>query len=92
MIKAVCAYLVIINLIAFVLYGADKSKARRGQWRISEKTLIGIAVIGGSVGAILGMKVFHHKTKHWYFRYGVPVILIVQAIVAYTIYRKGFIL
>jgi len=86
------AYLIIINLIAFVLYGVDKMKARQGLWRISEKTLIGIAVIGGSVGAILGMRVFHHKTRHWYFRYGLPVILIVQAALAYAAYRKGFLL
>ena len=76
-------YLIIVNLVAFALYGADKSKAKHGKWRISEKTLIGIAVIGGSVGAILGMYVFHHKTRHWYFRYGLPVILVLQIVLVF---------
>lgn len=64
----------------FTLYGADKKRAKKREWRISEKTLIGIAVIGGSAGALLGMHVFHHKTRHWYFRYGLPVILAVQVL------------
>ncbi len=73
-------YLIIINLIAFALYGTDKSKAKRGKWRISEKTLIGIALIGGSVGAFLGMHAFRHKTRHWYFRYGLPAIFLAQVV------------
>ena len=76
MMQAVLLYLIIINLIAFALYGAVKSKAKRGKWRISEKTLIGIALIGGSIGAFLGMHAFRHKTRHWYFRYGLPAILV----------------
>ena len=80
MIKVLVVYLIVVNLMAFVLYGADKSKAKRGKWRISEKTLIGIAMIGGSVGAILGMQIFHHKTRHWYFRYGLPAILVIQVV------------
>jgi len=79
--------LVVINLIAFILYGVDKHRAKNHQWRISEKTLIGIAVIGGSIGAILGMYIFHHKTKHWYFRYGLPAILIVQVVLVFVLYR-----
>ena len=75
------AYLVIVNIAAFILYGADKAKAKKDAWRISEKTLLGVAVIGGSIGALLGMHAFHHKTRHWYFRYGVPAILIVQVLV-----------
>ena len=73
-------YLIIINLIAFALYGTDKSKAKRGKWRISENTLIGIALIGGSVGAFLGMHAFRHKTRHWYFRYGLPAIFLAQVV------------
>ena len=73
-------YLIIINLIAFALYGTDKSKAKRGKWRISEKTLIGIALIGGSVGAFLGMHAFRHKTRHWYFQYGLPAIFLAQVV------------
>ena len=80
MIKVCVIYLIAVNLVAFILYGADKSKAKRGKWRISEKTLIGIAVMGGSVGAILGMHVFRHKTRHWYFRYGLPAILVIQVV------------
>lgn len=79
--------LVVINLIAFILYGVDKHRAKNHQWRISEKTLIGIAVIGGSIGAILGMHIFRHKTKHWYFRYGLPAILIVQVVLVFVLYR-----
>ena len=71
-------YLLAVNVLAFILYGVDKKRARNREWRISEKTLIGIAAIGGSLGAILGMHVFHHKTRHWYFRCGLPVILIIQ--------------
>ena len=74
------AYLIIINIIAFSMYVIDKNRARQGQWRISEKALIGIAVIGGSTGAFAGMHYFHHKTKHWYFRYGLPMIIIVQVV------------
>ena len=71
-------YLVIINLIAFLLMAMDKSRARKHQWRIPEKTLFLSAILGGSIGAIAGMYTFHHKTKHWYFVIGMPAILIVQ--------------
>lgn len=67
-----------INLIAFIIYGVDKWKARRNKWRIPEATLLGLAVIGGSVGALVGMFVFHHKTHHMKFKFGVPLILAVQ--------------
>ena len=74
---ALC-YLLIVNLIGFAIMGIDKSKAKRGAWRISEATLFTIAIIGGSIGSILGMQCFRHKTKHWYFKYGMPAILILQ--------------
>jgi len=74
----VIAYLVVINVVAFMTYGIDKLKAKRSQWRISEATLIALAVIGGSIGAWLGMMVWHHKTLHKKFRYGIPLILIAQ--------------
>ena len=70
-------YLIFMNLLAFLLMGLDKSKARRNQWRIPEKTLFLSAILGGSIGAILGMQVFRHKTKHASFRIGMPCILIV---------------
>lgn len=82
-------YSVVVNLVAFALYGIDKKRARRGAWRISERTLLGIAVIGGSIGAILGMLLFHHKTRHWYFRYGLPVILLVQCVILWWIYSRA---
>lgn len=71
-------YLIFMNLLAFLLMGLDKSKARRNQWRIPEKTLFLSAILGGSIGAILGMQVFRHKTKHASFRIGMPCILIAQ--------------
>ena len=73
-------YLLLVNLSAFVLMGLDKRRARRDQWRISEKALFLPAVLGGSLGAVLGMRLFHHKTKHWYFRYGLPALLAAQVL------------
>lgn len=74
----VIIYLVLINLTAFVLMGLDKRKARKNLWRIPEKTLFLSAILGGSAGAIAGMYVFHHKTRHWYFVIGMPLILVIQ--------------
>ncbi len=71
-------YIVVINVVTFFLYGADKFKAKHSMWRISEATLIWFSVIGGSIGALLGMKVWHHKTLHKKFKYGLPFILFVQ--------------
>jgi uncharacterized membrane protein YsdA (DUF1294 family) len=71
-------YLVIINIFTFLLYGIDKWKAKRKRWRIPESVLLGMAAVGGSIGAWLGMHVWHHKTQHKKFRYGVPVILVAQ--------------
>ena len=73
-------YLLAVNITAFALFGADKRKARRNAWRISEKALFLSAVLGGSLGAMIGMRVFHHKTKHWYFVFGIPAILVLQII------------
>ncbi|MBQ3733719.1 MAG: DUF1294 domain-containing protein [Bacteroidales bacterium] len=78
--------LVIINLFTFLLYGIDKWKAKRARWRIPESVLLGMAMIGGSVGAWLGMRVWHHKTQHKKFRYGVPAILVVQVILLVWIF------
>lgn len=71
-------YLVAVNLVAFFVYGIDKWKAKRSKWRISEATLLGLAAVGGSVGAWMGMNVWHHKTLHRKFKYGVPLILFAQ--------------
>ncbi len=75
-------YLILVNLVAFFLMGIDKKKARTGAWRIPEKTLFLSAILGGSIGAIAGMQLFHHKTKHRSFVFGMPVILIVQIVLA----------
>ena len=71
-------YLFAINIVSFFLYGIDKYKAKKGQWRIPEATLLMIAVIGGSIGAWVGMRLWHHKTMHKKFKYGIPVIMIMQ--------------
>ena len=81
-------WLVLINLIAFAMFGMDKKRAKKGQWRISEKALFLSALLGGSIGAICGMQVFRHKTKHWYFRIGMPLILLLQAAAAVLILKR----
>lgn len=71
-------FLMVINVVAFFMYGMDKRRAVKHQWRISEAALLGIAFCGGSVGALLGMKIFHHKTKHWKFKILVPLFLLLH--------------
>ena len=77
-IHIVLIYLAGINAFTFFLYGIDKWKAKRSKWRISEATLIWLSVFGGSIGAWLGMKAWHHKTQHKKFKYGIPFILLIQ--------------
>ena len=78
-------YLITINIVTLIVYGIDKVKAMKGKWRISEATLLLLAIIGGSVGAWLGMKTWHHKTMHKKFKYGLPLILLAQiALIALT--------
>ena len=82
-------YLVIINVVTFLLYGVDKWKAQRSRWRIPESVLLGMAAIGGSVGAWMGMQVWRHKTQHAKFRYGVPILLIAQgALLVWFLFYK----
>ena len=78
--NALLYYLIVINIVTFQVYGIDKWKAKQGSWRISEATLLILAAIGGSIGALLGMKIWHHKTMHKKFKYGLPLILIIQII------------
>ncbi len=80
-IKILIIYLLIINLVGVAAMGADKSKAKKGAWRIPEKTLFFISIIGGSIGTWAGMYLFRHKTKHWYFVIGMPLILIIQIVI-----------
>ena len=88
LIKCVTIYLVAINIVTFIIYGIDKYKAKNNRWRIPEATLILLAVIGGSIGALLGMNVFHHKTRKPKFYIGVPAILIIELLAAgYILFR-----
>ena len=84
--RIIIIYLLVINTATFFTYGIDKWKAKKSKWRIRETSLLTLAVLGGSIGAWLGMKVWHHKTMHKKFKYGVPAILILQlALLAYII-------
>lgn len=83
-------YLLAANLTAFILMGVDKRRARRGEWRVSEKALFLPAVLGGALGGVLGMKVFRHKTRHWYFRFGFPLLLLIQLLgLGWLVLRRG---
>ncbi len=83
-------YIVVINLIGFIVMGMDKRRAKKHAFRIPEATLFTIAVIGGCIGSIIGMRYFHHKTRHWYFVYGMPLILILQIALLVFIYNGPF--
>ena len=79
--ETIC-YLLAVNITTFLVYGIDKYKAKKGRWRISEATLLLMAVIGGSIGAWVGMRIWHHKTMHKKFKYGIPLIIIMQVALA----------
>lgn len=81
-------YLLLINAVSFFLMLADKQKAQKNQWRIRESTLLTVAILGGSIGTMLGMKLFRHKTLHPKFSIGIPVILALQTVVAVMLYSK----
>ena len=87
-------YLLAINAVTFIVYGIDKYKAKKAKWRISEATLLLLAVLGGSIGAWTGMRVWHHKTMHKKFKYGVPAILLICFCVSInvSVARKSVIL
>lgn len=87
MMKILICYLIVINIASFGLMAEDKRRARKHAWRISERTLFAAALLGGSLGAILGMYLWHHKTKHWYFVIGMPLILVAQ--IAVGIWMRG---
>lgn len=81
-------YYIIINFIGFIIMGIDKLKAKRHVWRIAEKYFFLVSLIGGSIGTWIGMYFFHHKSRHWYFVWGIPFILVIQ-ILAVLLLLKG---
>lgn len=89
MIKYCLYYLLFINIITFMMYGIDKLKAKKGKWRISEATLLMMAIVGGSIGAWAGMRIWHHKTLHKKFRYGIPTIIIMQIALVVYLYTNN---
>ncbi len=86
--NALLYYLIVINVVTFLVYGIDKWKAKQGSWRISEATLLMLALIGGSIGALLGMKIWHHKTMHKKFKYGLPLILLAKIELIYLLLHR----
>lgn len=83
--ELIAIYWVLINLVGFSVMGIDKRKAQKKQYRISEKTLFTVALLGGSLGTTIGMNYFRHKTKHWYFKCGMPLILMVQIVLGIAV-------
>ena len=85
-------YFLTINALGFLLMLVDKHKARKNRWRIPEATLMGVAVLGGSIGSVAGMLVFHHKTQHWYFQVFMPLITLLQmaALLTLAIFKMGW--
>ena len=87
----ILGYLLAVNITSFLLYGIDKYKAKKGRWRISEATLLTMAAIGGSIGAWAGMRLWHHKTMHKKFKYGIPVIIIMQIALATYLHTNNIV-
>lgn len=85
----IAAYLIFLNIAGFLIMGEDKRRAKMRRWRISERMLFLVSILGGSIGTWAGMYVFHHKTRHWYFVIGMPLILILQIAGAIWLYRQG---
>ena len=86
--KLLAAWLLVVNAVGFLLMGADKRKAVRGDWRIPERTLLLTALVGGTPGVIAGMRAFRHKTRHWQFRYGLPVLRALQVAAAVFLVQR----
>ncbi len=86
--NVIWVYLLVVNVVTFIAFGVDKRKAKHNKWRFAEKNLLMLAAIGGSVGALIAMRVFHHKTKHKKFYIGVPVIILLQIVFAICILAK----
>ena len=88
--QLILIYVIIINLVGFFSMFIDKRRAKRNEWRIPEKTLFLIAILGGSIGSNIGMRLFRHKTKHWYFVFGMPAILITQIVIICLLLGKYY--
>lgn len=86
--KIIISYVIVINVITLMMYGIDKWKAKHSKWRIPEATLLIMAAVGGSIGAWTGIKLFHHKTLHKKFKYGVPAIFLIQLGIVVFVYLK----
>lgn len=84
--KIILIYLLVMNIAGLAVMAIDKQKAKRHAWRIPEKTLFLVSLIGGSVGTLAGMYIFHHKTKHWYFVVGMPLILVLHIVLGYFLF------
>ena len=90
MLKWLALWVLFWSILDYVLMGIDKWKARRERWRVPEKTFFLVALLGGTLGAILGMYAFHHKTRHWYFKWGLPAILVAQIALGGWLYWHFF--
>ena len=86
--KWIIVYLIVINVFTFIVFAADKNRAEHHAWRVPEKTLFMLAIIGGSIGANIGMYICHHKTKHWYFVVGMPAISAVQIVAVIIVLKR----
>ena len=89
--KYILGYLIIINIITFCIFATDKSRAMQKQWRIRESVLLGISIIGGALGGLAAMYIFRHKTQTAIFKYGMPIILLIQIVLAYYLNSRGMI-
>ena len=82
-------WLMLMSLVLFAVMGADKRRAKKGAWRVPEKTLFLLALLGGAIGGVLGMRVFRHKTKHWYFAWGFPILALLQLALCFWLFLRG---
>ena len=82
-------WLLLMSLVLFVVMGADKRRAKAGSWRVPEKTLFLLALLGGAIGGVLGMRAFRHKTKHWTFAWGFPILALLQLALCFWLFLRG---
>lgn len=85
--QVISYYLITMNVLGFLFMGLDKWKAKKRAWRIPEATLLLIAALGGAIGSMIGMHLFHHKTRHWYFLYGIPAMLMIHILLGLLVWK-----